>query len=211
MSLEPDYKFKWREEFDLRKGEVRRITLARTLLRRGIHSRNRFELPPLRIGQIVDCDVGEYAIDYALPDFDKVGNVASPCNEYHGLVLLKKQESPRFFVAWGTHMDDNRQDGSRYIWDDVWCKVLPVGGKLSKNFASAKEWGRHPRFERASIRKDLMDTSLMRFYEVSQVDRKVLDLGGLSREVLAEVKRCRFLGGTFVELTIHVKLPPEEN
>ncbi len=72
-------------------GEIKRITLARTLLRRGAQSRNRFTTPPLRIRKIVDCDAGEYAVDYALPDFDKVGNVAPPSNEYYGLALLTKQ------------------------------------------------------------------------------------------------------------------------
>ncbi|KAI1291319.1 hypothetical protein F5Y03DRAFT_403450 [Xylaria venustula] len=98
---DPEFNFQWSEEFDLSKAEVRRITLARTLLRRGTHARNRFESPPLRIGKIVNCDAGEYDVDYALPDFDKVGKVASPSNEREGLVLLSKQGTPRFFRRLG--------------------------------------------------------------------------------------------------------------
>ncbi|KAI0907252.1 hypothetical protein F4823DRAFT_603552 [Ustulina deusta] len=198
---------RYEQEFDMSNGEIKRITLARTLLRRGAQSRNRFTTPPLRIRKIVDCDAGEYAVDYALPDFDKVGNVALPSNEYYGLALLTKQGSPQFFVAWG-HGYTGGNNG------DVWCKVLPVDERVKKSFASAKEWGRRRRLERTNLQKHMLGNDMMSEEALKgarNVDTTVLDFGEFSREVVAELKRSSFLGGAFVDLTIHVRLPPEED
>ncbi|KAI0814169.1 heterokaryon incompatibility protein-domain-containing protein [Xylaria sp. FL0064] len=199
----------YRQEFDLSKGEMRRITLAHILLRRGTHSRNRFLAPPLRIGKIMDCDAGEYAVDYPLPDFDKMSKIARASNESYGLVLLTKK-SCQFFVAWGP----------RYVFNSTnqreraWCKVLPAREDLRGNFAAAKEWGRHQRYESTSEFKNLMNGSLVRFDEVDEVDevhKAVLDLGPFSSEVMAEMKYCHFLGATFVELTLDIRLPSQES
>ncbi|KAI1277365.1 heterokaryon incompatibility protein-domain-containing protein [Xylaria sp. FL0933] len=196
----------YRQEFDLSKGEMRRITLAHILLRRGTHSRNRFLAPPLRIGRIMDCDAGEYAVDYPLPDFDKMSKIARASNEYYGLVLLTKK-SCQFFVAWGPHYFFSSENQR----ERAWCKVLPAREDLRENFAAAKEWGRHQRYESTSEFKHLMDGSLLRFDEVNEVHKAVLDLGPFSREVMAEVKYCHFLGATFVELTLDITLPSQES
>ncbi|KAI0973745.1 heterokaryon incompatibility protein-domain-containing protein [Xylaria arbuscula] len=177
------------------------------------HSRNRFELPPLQIRTIEDCDIGEYDVDYALPGFDKVGNVALPCNESYGLALLRKRESPRFFVAWGLRISvPGPGHGTLYERKDIWCKVLPADDQDAMEcFASAKEWGRHQRFENTSIRHDILNYHLLndeKFKGVNDADTAVLDFGEFRRVVRVELKRSRFLGGAFLYLTIQVKLPP---
>ncbi|KAI1427645.1 heterokaryon incompatibility protein-domain-containing protein [Xylaria sp. FL1777] len=220
-TVEAVYKLDWTEEFDMSKGEVRRVTIARMLLRRGTHSRNRFDLPPLRIGKILGCDAGEYAVDYAMPDFDNADNVASACNESLGLALVMKQETPQFFVVWGPRLlilrDMTKYSGYHVIYqrDDIWCKVLPADDEeVRAAFAKVKEWGRHQRFENTDVRNHVMDsriTTREKFINASEVDRAVLDLGELRREVLLELKRGSFLGAAFFDLKIRVRLPPQEN
>ncbi|GAW13647.1 hypothetical protein ANO14919_030350 [Xylariales sp. No.14919] len=202
----PDKNPHWQEKIDLNNGEVRRIILTRYLLRRGPHSRNRYQLPPIRIGKVVDWDGGEYDVDYAMPGFDKEARVAWGCDEVYGLMLLTKQESQKFFVLWGP---TTATDGGSV--DDLWCKVLPVDKELSGIFATAKEWSRYRRSERNSINTEetIMFRPMLRRMEemgVSHTDRVVLDFGGVSREFLAELKLARFLGRAFFELSITVRL-----
>ncbi|KAI3325784.1 hypothetical protein HD806DRAFT_491211 [Xylariaceae sp. AK1471] len=196
----------WREEIDLSTGEVRRITLARIMLRRGTHSLNRFRLPPLQIGGIADCDPGEYTVDYALPDFDKVLKTSSPSNEEYGLMLLTKEGSHKFFIMWS--------DGNYgYKARGFWCKVLPVDEHLTELFAAAKERGRYRRSENTGERKEALRITMeidRVFREAQKVDKMILHFGNISREVLAEVKLQNFLGKAVVELTISVNLPPSQ-
>ncbi|KAK5625292.1 hypothetical protein RRF57_001008 [Xylaria bambusicola] len=204
----------FRQEFDLSEGKVRKLTLSRILLRRGTHSRNRFTIPPIRAENIVDCDAGEYSVDYALPEFDKFDNIAAPNNEPYGLALLRKQGSPQFYVFWGLHIVVNDED-VKYEREDIWCKVMPADDeKTTQAFASVKEWYYHQRAESTSMRHDTLDWTIIskkRFRDVSEVDRAVLHVGELSREVVVEIKRSRFLREAFLNLTIHVKLPPQRS
>ncbi|KAI0506537.1 heterokaryon incompatibility protein-domain-containing protein [Xylaria bambusicola] len=204
----------FRQEFDLNEGVVRKLTLSRILLRRGTHSRNRFTIPPIRAENIVDCDAGEYSVDYALPEFDQSDNVAAPNNEHYGLALLRKQESPQFYIFWGLKIFV-KDEGARYEREDLWCKVIPADDEeTTKVFASVKEWCYHQRAESTSMRHDMLDwaiTSEKRFWGVSEVDRAVLHIGELRREVVVEIRRSRFLQEAFLNLTVHVKLPPQRS
>ncbi|TGJ87465.1 hypothetical protein E0Z10_g1265 [Xylaria hypoxylon] len=187
----PEKTPEWRHEIDLKGGEVKRIVLTRFLLRRGPHSRNRYLLPPLLINKIVDCDVCEYVVDYAMPGFDKEHSVAWACNEDYGLMLLTKQGSQEFFVLWGTSIDKGDSTVATRR-DDLWCKIMPLEKELGEVFAKAKRWGRHQRSERNSTDETVLHESVLRRTElinVSNLDRAVLDFGGSSREVLAEIKQ----------------------
>ncbi|KAI0486705.1 heterokaryon incompatibility protein-domain-containing protein [Xylaria cf. heliscus] len=87
-----------KQNVDLAAGKVRRITIQRAMYVDNTHSQNRFLLPPLRIGTILDCDGVEYVAEYSLPGLNKVHRVAPPCKEKYGMVLLRRQ-GPHHFLA----------------------------------------------------------------------------------------------------------------
>ena len=211
-------------QFELKDREVKKLTLSRISLRRGTHSHNRFHLPPTRIDNIVDCDPGEYTVDYALPEFDKANNVASPNNEKYGLALLRKQGSPQFYVAWGlggvrvpVHVAGTNSPPVDHIIDkreEIWCKILPADDKeAKKNFDLAKQWYRRQRYENTANRYAVLEegfTDQITFIGVNEIDTAVLDVGEFRRLVAAKIRRVWFLDRTHLDLSIQVKMPPWE-
>ncbi|KAI1149465.1 heterokaryon incompatibility protein-domain-containing protein [Nemania diffusa] len=176
----------WKTRIDLNTGEVRRITLSHKPLSGGPQP-NQFRLPPLRIGKIVDCSLGKYTVECALPEFNQTSNLTPPCNERYGLISLTKDGLCRFLVAWGFR--DKRG----------WCKVLPDDERLTwTSYASVEE--KH---------KQLLPE--VRHQGHTGKSKRVLDFGGFSRKVEAELKLSGFLGTEFLELSIAVGLAPKRN